>query len=181
MQMKKLNIFEKKEVKSEWLTTKEVTETYVIGESTLYYWRAKGIIKIWKKSSTSQVTVYSARELDKLFSPVEKLKPNKNRKKTELMLAKQKERLGKTTKSDEELVAEYFRKQELKKRKETYLKEADDWDELTKQRIKPNIIKTLSPKKRSSKQNIDTRKVHKGYCKNNKRPMSLKEIFGNKK
>jgi len=181
MQTKKLNIFEKKEVKSDWLTTKEVTETYGIGESTLYYWRDKGIIKIWKKSSTSQVTVYSARELDKLFSPVQKKHLVKNRKKTELMLSKQKERLDKTTKSDEELVAEYFQKLELEKRKNIYLKESDDWDELTKQRIKPKVTKTLPPKRGSSKQDVDARKVHKGYCKNKRRPMSLKERFGNKK
>jgi len=181
MQTKKSNIFEKREVKGGWLTTKEVTETYGIGESTLYYWRNKGTIKIWKKSSSSQDTVYSKREFDKLFCPVQKQQLIKNRKKTELMLTKQKERLGKTVKSDEELVAEYFQKQKLEKRKKTYLKEADDWDELTKQRIKLKVTKTLPPKKGSSKQDVDTRKEHKGYCKNKKRPMSLKERFGNNK
>lgn len=63
----------------EWLRAKEVIKIFPCAESTLFYWRDKGILKNWKKVSP-RITVYSRKELEELFNPTPEI-PKKKRKK----------------------------------------------------------------------------------------------------
>ena len=179
MKTNKPSVLEEKKVKKDWLRTKEVAENYGIGESTVYYWRKKGLIKNWKKLSP-RVTLYSSKELDKLFSPSQKIQLVKNRRKTEEMLSKQKKRFEKNVKSDEEFIAEYLRKQKAKKKRKQLDEEINSWESLTmKNKLKPISKREVTPRGKT----ID--KNNKGnfgkYFRKRKGPIHLKELLSSRK
>ena len=152
MQTRKPNVLETIGIKNEWLRAKEIVKEYGIGLSTIYYWRDKGLIKVWKKVSP-RVTVYSRRELDRLFRPIEEAQPVKNIKKTKILLSEQKKRLNKSVKSDEEFVAEYLKKQEAKKLQEKSLLEEESWDDISEDK-KPRRRKKRTSKNADIKENV---------------------------